>query len=109
MKKKTEYSRAIAIDAIKRLTERQNAKKEEVFISVKEKRREERERRIKEEKLKNKREKKATIVKDLGLYKIFVPNIYNEKENILLATLNTKKECLKYAKNNNLKITKINF
>ncbi len=56
MKKKTEYNRAVAIDAIKRLTERQNAKKEEVFMSVKEKRREERERRKRE---KNKRNEKT--------------------------------------------------
>ena len=44
----TKYNRTVAIEAIKRLAERQNAKKEGVFQSVKEKRREERERRIKE-------------------------------------------------------------
>ena len=42
------YNRTAALEAIKRLTERQNAKKEEVFISVIRKRREERERSIKE-------------------------------------------------------------
>tara|TARA_R110002020_G_scaffold260293_1_gene474525 strand:- start:242 stop:403 length:162 start_codon:yes stop_codon:yes gene_type:complete len=44
----TKYNRAVAIEAIKRLAERQNAKKDVVFQSVKEKKREERERRIKE-------------------------------------------------------------
>ena len=44
----TKYNRTVAIEAIKRLAETQNAKKEVVFQSVKEKRREERERRIKE-------------------------------------------------------------
>ena len=47
-KMETKYNRAVAIEAIKRLAERQNAKKDVVFQSVKEKKREERERRIKE-------------------------------------------------------------
>ena len=46
------YNRQTAIDAIARLTKRHNAKKDIEFKSFSEKRREERERKIKENKIK---------------------------------------------------------